>query len=281
MLCVSSYHLITFLARHLALSSYLRAVRTREKGLSFGTSLNFLHAPERLDFAVASFNTPLKKYCHALFLIWRGSTWAFSINLPINGTNSWRLFFFEMKSVTLVRNCFSLSCFVDKDCLNLSTWLATAILSSYFQECHMVLQLVANVPFKSEQFSFDTFANEEKNLVLFDNSPPNIASIFMSLGTSSNLKVTLRPSISKTFPSRLVISWHKSCTYFLTTGQDPSQLAPNIIKLSLLEATLLPTFKKLTKNVQALLFLPKGHPSPPRATRNVPSALPNHFSDSF
>lgn len=158
------------------------------------------------DFAVASFNTPLKKYCYALFLIWRGSTWAFSINLPINGTNSWRLFFFEMKSVTLVRNCLSLSCFVYKDCLNLSTWLATAILSSYFQECHMVLQLVANVPFKSEQFSFDTFANEEKNLALFDNSPPIIATIFMSLGTSPDLKVTLRPSISKTFPSRLVIS---------------------------------------------------------------------------
>lgn len=69
-----------------------------------------------------------------------------------------------------------------------------------------VLQLVANVPFKSEQFSFDTFANEEKNLALFDNSPPIIATIFMSLGTSPDLKVTLRPSISKTFPSRLVIS---------------------------------------------------------------------------
>lgn len=34
------------------------------------------------------------------------------------------------------------------------------------------------------------FANEEKNLALFDNSPPNIATIFMSLGSSSNLKVT-------------------------------------------------------------------------------------------
>lgn len=70
----------------------------------------------------------------------------------------------------------------------------------------MVLQLVANVPFKSEQFSFDTFAIEEKNLALFDNSPPSIATIFMSFGTSPDLKVTLRPSISKTFPSRLVIS---------------------------------------------------------------------------
>lgn len=96
----------------------------------------------------------------------------FSINLPINGTNSWRLFFFEMKSVNLVRNCFSLSCFVDKYCLNLSTWLATAILSSYFQGRQMVPPLVPNVPFKSEQFSFDTFANEEKNLALFNNSPP-------------------------------------------------------------------------------------------------------------
>ena len=132
-------------------------------------------------------------------------------------------------------------------------------------------------PLNLSNFCFDTFANEEKNLALFDNSAPNIASIFMSLSTSSNLKVTSRPSITKTFPSRLTIFWHKSYTYFLTTRQDSSQLAPNIIKLSLLEATLLPTFKKLTKNVQALLFFPKGHPSPPRATRNVPSALSNHF----
>ena len=86
----------------------------------------------------------------------------FHYHLPISGTNSWRMFFFEMKSVTLVRNCFSLSCFVDKDCLNLSTCLATAILSSYFQGRQMVPPLVPNVPFKSEQFSFDTFANEEK-----------------------------------------------------------------------------------------------------------------------
>ena len=83
--------------------------------LQFGMSANFLQLSGKFDFAIASFNTPLKKYCQALFSICKGSTWAWSINLPIKGKNSWRLFFQAMKSVTLLRNCFSLSCFSDKD----------------------------------------------------------------------------------------------------------------------------------------------------------------------
>ena len=61
--------------------------------LSLGMSENFLQLSAIFDFASASFNTSLKKYCHALFLTCKGSTWAWSINLPIKGTNSCLLFF--------------------------------------------------------------------------------------------------------------------------------------------------------------------------------------------
>lgn len=103
---------------------------------------------------MASLRTLLKKYCQALFFMGKGSTWAFSIIFPINGTNTWWLFLLEINSVTSDRNCFSGSCFVNNDCLNLSFCLATDTLSSYFQGCQMLLPLVPNVPFKFEQFSF-------------------------------------------------------------------------------------------------------------------------------
>ena len=44
------------------------------------------------------------------------------------------------------------------------------------------------------------------------------------------------------------------------TNKDSSQLAPNIKKLSELEATLFPVFKNVIGNEQAVSFLPKGHP---------------------
>jgi len=50
-----------------------------------------------------------------------------------------------------------------------------------------------------------------------------------------------------------------------------SMFAPNTRKLSLLQATLFPTLKKLIRNEHPDSFFPKGHPSPPKATRKVPS----------
>ena len=47
-----------------------------------------------------------------------------------------------------------------------------------------------NVPFKSVQLSFETFAKVEKYLALWGSSPPRIANIFMSFGNSAHLKVT-------------------------------------------------------------------------------------------
>ena len=155
--------------------------------LSFGMSANFLQLSGRFDFPTASFRTPLKKYCQALFLICKGSTWARSINFPIKGANSWRLYLRAINSVTLLRNCFALSCFSDKDFLNLSTSFAILILSSYFQGFHMVcvlggrivllcdkLRWDKNVPFKSVQLAFETSAKVEKNLALLGSSPPSI-----------------------------------------------------------------------------------------------------------
>ena len=84
-----------------------------------------------------------------------------------------------------------------------------------------------------------------------------------------------------TFPSKSAICLHTARTYFLTTSEDSSQLAPNIKKLSELEATLFPVFKKLSRNEHAVPFLPKGHPSPPNAIRKVPSVSANHFSASL
>jgi len=103
----------------------------------------------------------------------------------------------------------------------------------------------------------------------------------MSFGSSLNLNVTCKPLISNTLPFKSSICLHNSSTYFLTTCDVSSQLPPNIKKLSVLEATLLPALMKLAKNEQAVSFLPKGQPSPPRATRKVPSVSPNHLSDSL
>ena len=113
--------------------------------LSLGMSENFLQLSAIFYFASASFNTSLKKYCHALFLTCKGSTWAWSINLPIKGTNSRLLFLRAMNSVTLLRNCFSFSCFSDKVFLNSSTSFAILILPSYFNGCHKLILSVANV----------------------------------------------------------------------------------------------------------------------------------------
>jgi hypothetical protein len=41
--------------------------------------------------------------------------------------------------------------------------------------------------------------------------------------------------------------------------------------------TLLPVFKKLTRKEQAVSVFPKGRPSPPEATNNVPSVSANHL----
>jgi len=70
-------------------------------------------------------------------------------------------------------------------------------------------------------------------------------------------------------------------TYLFTMIELSSMFVPNTRKLSLLEATLYPTFKKLIRNEHADSFFPKGHPSPPKATTKVPSVSPNHFKASF
>ena len=80
--------------------------------LSLGMSENFLQLSAILDFASASFNTSLKKYCHALFLTCKGSTWAWSINLPIKGTNSCLLFLRAINSVTLLSQITKFSSFL-------------------------------------------------------------------------------------------------------------------------------------------------------------------------
>jgi len=66
--CVSLNHCLILFARHLVFTSVCKAVITHAKGLSVGTSENFLQSDGSLDFFMASVKTALKKYCQALFL---------------------------------------------------------------------------------------------------------------------------------------------------------------------------------------------------------------------
>ena len=61
--CVSLNHCLVLFAGQLVFTSVGKAVITCAKGLSDGSSENFLQLAGSLDFLIASLKTALKKYC--------------------------------------------------------------------------------------------------------------------------------------------------------------------------------------------------------------------------